>query len=116
MKEDKKDRNNKRKDEINKDENIYNDYRQSQTNENVPDPSAKRNIGLGGETQRHNQKDNLDNLVIRGNEVTGYGANDHKHAGENAQGPGFEAEGSDVKGFPIRRDPEEGFDAEENAK
>lgn len=79
-------------------ENIYDkDYRE-QTNENRPDPTAKRNIGLGGETQRSGQKDKLENLHIGGNEATGYGANDPNEVESIAQGPGFEFEGSYEEG------------------
>jgi len=78
--------------------NIYDkDYRE-QTNENRPDPSAKRNVGLGGETERRGQKDKLENLHIGGNEATGYGANDPDSVESTAQGPGFEAEGSYEEG------------------
>ncbi|MFC6998184.1 hypothetical protein [Rufibacter roseus] len=61
---------------------------------NHPDPTAKRNIGLNGETERNDQKDKLENLHIGGNEITGYGANDHTEKESFAQGPGFEYEGS----------------------
>jgi hypothetical protein len=67
-----------------------------QANGNPGDPSSKRNIGLHGETQRNNQKDELGNLHIGGDETTGYGANNHTDSEENASGPGFEAEGSDT--------------------
>lgn len=61
---------------------------------NHPDPSAKRNTGLNGETERNDQKDKLENLHIGGNEITGYGANDTTEKEAFAQGPGFEYEGS----------------------
>lgn len=78
--------------------NIYDkDYRE-QTNENRPDPGAKRNVGLGGETQRRGQKDKLENLHIGGSEATGYGANDPDEVESTAQGPGFEFEGSYEEG------------------
>lgn len=81
-----------------KTENVYDkDYRQ-QTNGNYPDPSAKRNVGLGGETERRGQKDKLENLHIGGNEVSGYGANDPNEVESIAQGPGFEFEGSYEEG------------------
>lgn len=58
------------------------------------DPSAQRNTGANGYTQRSDQKDQLENLHIGGDETTPQGGNDHKSAGEQAQGPGFEAEGT----------------------
>ena len=70
-------------------------YKRDQANGNIGDPSSKRNIGLGGEMQRANQKDELQNLHIAGNEVSGYGDTNHTDAEENAAGPGFEAEGSE---------------------
>ena len=74
--------------------NIYDkDYRE-QTNGNQPDPSAKRNVGLNGDTERTGQMDKLENMHIGGNETTGYGANDPNSVESIAQGPGFEFEGS----------------------
>lgn len=58
------------------------------------DPSAYRHQGANGYTQRNDQKDQLENLHIGGSETTPQGGNDHKNAGEQAQGPGFEAEGT----------------------
>lgn len=58
------------------------------------DPSAQRNTGANGYTQRSDQKDQLENLHIGGDETSPQGGNDHKNAGEQAQGPGFEAEGT----------------------
>ena len=58
------------------------------------DPSAQRNTGANGYTQRSDQKDQLENLHIGGSETSPQGGNDHKNAGEQAQGPGFEAEGT----------------------
>jgi len=78
--------------------NIYDkDYRE-QTNGNQPDPSAKRNIGRNGETERSGQMDKLENLHIGGNETTGYGANSPDSVESIAQGPGFEYEGSYEEG------------------
>ncbi|WP_207434414.1 hypothetical protein [Sabulibacter ruber] len=74
--------------------NINEDYSERNSMGNSPDPSAKRNIGLGGDTQRNSQKDKLENLHIGGNEITGYGANDHSETESISQGPGFEYEGS----------------------
>jgi hypothetical protein len=74
--------------------NINNDYNQEQTNGNHPDPSAKRNVGLNGATQRGGQMDKLENMHIGGDETTGYGANDPDSVESIAQGPGFEFEGS----------------------
>jgi len=70
------------------------DYKKDQANGNIGEPSAKRNIGPNDQTQRSNQKDQLENLHIGGSEVAGYGANTGE-AEENAQGPGFEAEGGE---------------------
>lgn len=78
-------------------------FRKDQANDNLGDPSAKRNIGLGGAMQRAGQKDKLHNLSIGGNEVTGYGANTEDEGEELRSGPGFGAEGSEYKGDPIRK-------------
>lgn len=75
--------------------------------EGTPDPTSKRNIGLNGETQRNDQKDELGNLIIRGNEVTGYGDNTSEPGEELKSGPGFGAEGSEYKGNPIRSEESE---------
>lgn len=72
------------------------DYNERMTMGNVPDSSAKRNIGPNGDQERAGQKDKLENLHIGGNETTGYGANDHNSIESFAQGPGFEYEGSDT--------------------
>ena len=70
-------------------------YRQEQSNDKASnDPTAARNTGANGYTQRGNQKDQLENLHIGGSETSPQGGNDHTSAGEQAQGPGFEAEGS----------------------
>ena len=71
------------------------EYQQSQSNgKDTSDPTAQRNIGAHGYTQRSNQKDQLENLHIGGSETEPQGGNNHQSAGEQAQGPGFEAEGS----------------------
>ena len=71
------------------------EYQQDQSNGKASsDPSAQRNIGAHGYTQRSNQKDQLENLHIGGSETEPQGGNNHQSAGEQAQGPGFEAEGS----------------------
>ena len=71
------------------------EYQQDQSNnKSSGDPSAQRNIGANGYTQRSDQKDQLENLHIGGSETSPQGGNDHQKAGEQAQGPGFEAEGS----------------------
>ncbi|GAB3532159.1 hypothetical protein GCM10027443_15480 [Pontibacter brevis] len=77
-------------------DNINNEYRDRVGMGNHPDPSAKRNIGPNGETERAGQKDKLENLHIGGNETTGYGANTAENAESISQGPGFEFEGSDT--------------------
>lgn len=99
---------NKPNEEIENDpSNVNSDYYERVTNDNHPDPSAKRNIGLNGETERQDQKDKLENLHIGGNETTGYGANNTESTEAFAQGPGFEFEGSDTAmgadGAGIRR-------------
>ncbi|WBO85780.1 hypothetical protein [Hymenobacter yonginensis] len=66
------------------------------------DPSAQRNTGANGYTQRSDQKNQLDNLHIGGSETEPQGGNDHQNAGEQAQGPGFEAEGSYDMGNAVR--------------
>ena len=71
------------------------EYKQDQSNgKESSDPSALRNTGARGYTERSNQKDQLDNLHIGGSETSPQGGNDHQNAGEQAQGPGFEVEGS----------------------
>lgn len=76
--------------------NVNSDFNKRMTMNNHPDPSAKRNVGPGGQLERPGQKDKLENLHIKGNETTGYGANDPKSTDYLAQGPGFEFEGSDT--------------------
>ncbi|MBF9140125.1 hypothetical protein [Hymenobacter properus] len=71
------------------------EYQQDQSNNKASsDPTAARYTGANGYTQRDNQKDQLDNLHIGGSETSPQGGNNHTNAGEQAQGPGFEAEGS----------------------
>ena len=71
------------------------EYQQDQSNnKSSNDPSAARNTGANGYTQRNDQKDQLENLHIGGSETSPQGGNEHSQAGEQAQGPGFEAEGS----------------------
>ena len=82
-------------------------YKRDQANGNLGDPSSKRNIGLCGEMQRNDQKDELKNLHIGGDEVSGYGATNHTDLGENAAGPGFEAEGSEYSNDNPVRDEDE---------
>ena len=79
-----------------REKNVNSDYNKRMTLNNHPDPSAKRNIGPDGQTERAGQKNRLDNLHIEGNETTGYGANDSTSVDYLAQGPGFEFEGSDT--------------------
>ncbi|MCX2741133.1 hypothetical protein [Pontibacter anaerobius] len=76
--------------------NLNNEYNKRMTMGNKPDPSAKRNIGPEGYTERAGQKDKLKNLHIEGNESTGYGANDPTNMESFAPGPGFASEGSDT--------------------
>ncbi|MCC3152470.1 hypothetical protein Q3A66_05695 [Hymenobacter sp. BT770] len=71
------------------------EYKQDQSNnKSSNDPSAARNTGANGYTQRDNQKDQLQNLHIGGSETSPQGGNQHTSADEQAQGPGFESEGS----------------------
>ena len=71
------------------------EYKQDQSNNKASnDPSAARYIGANGYTQRTDQKDQLENLHIGGSETSPQGGNEHTAASEQAQGPGFEAEGS----------------------
>jgi hypothetical protein len=71
------------------------EYKQDQSNnKSSNDPTAARYTGANGYTQRSNQKDQLENLHIGGSELEPQGDNQHASAGEQAQGPGFEAEGT----------------------
>ncbi|HEX8328652.1 MAG TPA: hypothetical protein VF629_14005 [Hymenobacter sp.] len=89
------------------------EYRQDQSNNKASDdPSAHRNTGANGYTQRTDQKDQLENLHIGGSELSPQGGNEHHAAGEQAQGPGFEAEGTYELDHTIRtRHQEFGDDA-----
>lgn len=79
------------------------EFKQSMSNDKAAsDPSAQRNTGAGGYTQRADQKDQLENLHIGGAEGVPQGGNDHENAGEQASGPGFEVEGSYEMGNSIR--------------
>ena len=79
------------------------DYKEDQSNgKTSSDHSALRNIGARGYTERSNQKDQLENLHIDGSETSPQGGNDHQNAGEQAQGPGFEAEGSIELDYNLR--------------
>jgi hypothetical protein len=70
-------------------------YQQDQSNNKASgDPSALRNTGANSYLQRNDQKDQLENLHIGGSETSPQGGNDHDNVGEQAQGPGFEMEGS----------------------
>ena len=96
--------------EITEDKNFVKDkeleaekeYQQDQSNnKSSSDPSAERNIGANGYTQRSDQKDQLENLHIGGSETEPQGGNTRTN-NEQAQGPGFEAEGSYELGNAIR--------------
>ncbi len=76
--------------------NVNSDFNKRVSMGNQPDPSAKRNVGPGGQLERSGEKDKLENLNIAGNEVTGYGAHDKTNIKGHAQGPGYEFEGSDT--------------------
>ncbi len=75
---------------------MHDDFNERVTVGNRPDPSAKRNVGRGGDLERADQKDKLENMHIGGSEATGYGANDPDSKESYVQGPGFEYEGSDT--------------------
>ena len=89
------------------------EYDENQSNgKDSSDPSAKRNVGANGYDQRSNQKDQLENLHIGGDETHPQGGNNHDTIGENAQGPGYTAEGSYEMGNSIRtQDQDFGEDA-----
>ncbi|UOG76894.1 hypothetical protein MTX78_09905 [Hymenobacter tibetensis] len=71
------------------------EYKAGQSNgKEANDPSAQRNTGAQGYTQRNDQKDQLENLHIGGSETEPQGGNDHSNSGEVSSGPGFESEGS----------------------
>ncbi|MBT9395142.1 hypothetical protein KLP40_18385 [Hymenobacter sp. NST-14] len=79
------------------------EFKESMSNgKDASDPSAQRNTGAGGFTQRADQKDQLENLTIRGGEGVPQGGNEHHDAGEQAAGPGFGVEGSYEMGNAIR--------------
>ncbi|PRY11213.1 hypothetical protein CLV24_1118 [Pontibacter ummariensis] len=80
----------------NRPDKVNDEYNERMTLGNHPDPTAKRNMGSDGQTERRGQKDKLENLHIGGNEVSGYGDNNHRSVESFAQGPGFEYEGSDT--------------------
>ncbi|WP_022822886.1 hypothetical protein [Hymenobacter norwichensis] len=88
-------------------------YKADQSNgKEANDPSAQRNTGAQGYTQRSDQKDQLQNLHIGGSETEPQGGNDHSNSGENSAGPGFEAEGSIELDHKLRtRDQEFGESA-----
>ncbi|UOR07304.1 hypothetical protein MUN82_09430 [Hymenobacter aerilatus] len=89
------------------------EFDESQSNgKEMSDPSAARYTGANGYTQRSNQKDQLENLHIGGDETHPQGGNEHHAEGENAQGPGFTKEGSYEMGNSIRtQDQDFGEDA-----
>lgn len=79
------------------------EFKETMSNgKSADDPSAHRNTGAGGYTQRSDQKDQLENLHIGGGEGQPQGGNEHHDAGEQASGPGFEVEGSYQLGNDIR--------------
>ena len=84
------------------------DYQRDQSNnKDSNDPSAARNTGANGYTERNDQKDQLQNLHIGGSETEPQGGNNHSSAGEQAQGPGFAVEGSYEIGDGIRSQDQE---------
>ncbi|MGI4872427.1 MAG: hypothetical protein ACRYFX_14765 [Janthinobacterium lividum] len=84
------------------------DYQQDQSNNKTSDDaSAHRNVGANGYTQRNDQKDQLENLHIGGDESHPQGGSNHATAGEQAQGPGFVEEGSVDMGDGIRSQDQE---------
>ena len=79
------------------------EFKQSMSNgKAASDPSAQRNTGAGGYTQRSDQKDQLENLHIGGAEGVPQGGNDHDNAGDQASGPGCEVEGSYELDYHLR--------------
>ncbi|AIZ63766.1 hypothetical protein PK28_08820 [Hymenobacter sp. DG25B] len=108
--EDKNQENNIRKNEQLENER---DFKADQSNGKVVgDPSARRHVGARGYTQRSDQKDQLENLHIGGDDTHPGGANEHVKEGENAAGPGFQKEGSVDMGNAIRtQDQDFGEDA-----
>ncbi len=78
------------------------EYQRAEANGTIGDPSARRNIGANGYTQRTGQKDQLENLHIGGSDHSPQGGNDHETPGENAAGPGFEVEGGVDLSNPTR--------------
>ena len=79
------------------------EFQESMSNgKDASDPSAQRNVGAGGYNQRADQKDQLENLTIRGGEGVPQGGNEHHDAGEQASGPGFGVEGSYEMGNAVR--------------
>ncbi|CAN5912706.1 hypothetical protein BH24BAC1_BH24BAC1_00100 [soil metagenome] len=80
-------------------------YHNEQTNHNVGDPTAKRNKGPKGIEDSSDDKGQLHNLVIEGNEASGYGEIDREDGGSSGHGgPGFKAEGGEYASPPIRQD------------
>ena len=81
------------------------EYQESQSNgKTSDDPTAHRNVGARGYTERSNQKDQLENLHISGSEISPQGGNNHETVGEQAQGPGFTEEGSYELGYVRTRE------------
>ena len=79
------------------------DYKRDQSNnKDSNDASAARYMGPNGYDQRSNQKDQLSNLHIGGDETSPQGGNEHNTPGEQAQGAGFASEGSIDLGDGIR--------------
>lgn len=79
------------------------DYQRDQSNgKESDDASAHRSMGANSYTQRSNQKDQLQNLHIGGDETHPQGGSNHTTAGEQAQGPGFTDEGSFELGAGLR--------------
>jgi hypothetical protein len=79
------------------------DYQRDQSNgKESDDATAHRSVGANSYTQRNNQKDQLQNLHIGGDETHPQGGNNNTTAGEQAQGPGFTEEGSFELGAGIR--------------
>jgi hypothetical protein len=71
------------------------EYQQDQSNNKASgDPTAARYTGARGYTQRDNQKDQLENLHIHGDDTHPGGGTNHSDPNEQSQGPGFETEGS----------------------
>lgn len=94
-----RERREKEKEQLEEDQRFHN----GQTNHNVGDPTAKRTMGPNGMEDDGDDKGQLHNLVIEGNEASGYGElNENDEGSSGHGGPGFKAEGGEYASPPIR--------------